>query len=255
MGTSCSVTGLGLYWKFDEMSGTVAADSSGNNLSGNYVSTTSALPTPAPGIVPLPAMAAWDPGSLSFQKAPRQAVQLSSADGGPSLALVKPANNMTVAVWYKAGAADLGVSGSDLVSFGDHYVLRLERDRLEFDKHVNPGNNNQIVQCAYTGADGGPLPFLDGNWHHVAGVSSSVAPGMSIYLDGVLVPCDQFTNMNYATSGLVYTGSGSDLWVGRHGNNSTNFDFQGTIDEVRIYNRVLPFQEIQALAQGTHVPP
>jgi hypothetical protein len=78
---------------------------------------------------------------------------------------------------------------------------------------------------------------------------------MSIYLDGALVTCDQFINMNFATSSLVYTGFGTDLWVGRHGNNSMNYDFQGNLDEVRIYSRVLSLQEIQALAQGTHVPP
>jgi hypothetical protein len=255
-GTSCSTTGLGLYWKFDETTGTVAADSSGNNLTGNYVSTTAALPTPAPGIIPLPSMAAWDPGSLSFQRNTRQAVQLSSADGGPSLAAVKPTVSLSIAVWYKAGTGDLGTSGSDLVSLGDHYVLRLWRDRLEFDKHVIVGTNNLIIQCMYMPApDGGVLPFLNGDWHHIVGVTSNVAPGMAIYLDGVLVPCDQLINGANATSALVYTGLGQDFWVGRHGNNSPNFDFQGNIDEVRIYNRALPVQEIQALAQGTHVPP
>jgi hypothetical protein len=48
---------------------------------------------------------------------------------------------------------------------------------------------------------------------------------------------------------------GTDLWVGRHGNGSANFDFQGNVDEVRIYARVLTVAEIQGLAQGVHVPP
>jgi hypothetical protein len=100
-------------------------------------------------------------------------------------------------------------------------------------------------------------PFLDGNWHHVAAISSSSEPGMALYLDGTVFPCE-FTpahNQAYAKYDIVYDNLGQDLWVARHGNAKDLFDFQGSLDDVRIYNRVLSDQEIQALAMGTRLPP
>jgi hypothetical protein len=46
---------------------------------------------------------------------------------------------------------------------------------------------------------------------------------------------------------------GKDLFVGRHGNDTTNaalYNFQGNIDEVRVYARALTANEIAALAAG-----
>ena len=252
-GASCVATGLVLYWKFDETSGVTAADSSGSNLPGNYVSTSSsAFPTPTLG-APLPAMT-WDTSNLSFQKSLRHAVQIPTMPSAPpNFSLLKPANNMTIALWYKTSLIDLGVSGSDLVSMGDHYVVRLERDRIDFNKHITSGTNSVIVTCSYVpAADAGAPAFLNGNWHHVAAISSS--SGVALYLDGQKVPCS-FINEIYKTYNLVYSFLGSDFWVGRHGFNSTNYDFNGNLDELRIYSRVLSDAEIQALAGGTHLPP
>jgi hypothetical protein len=275
VGPNCDTTGLALYWKLDEASGSLAMDSSGNHLDGAYVSTTDLLPVPAAGIVP-PMSMTWDLASLAFafqNTAPeggvalRQAVQLSSADGGPSLDLVKPPNNFTVAVWYKATIADLDTGGGELVSMGDHYLIRLGKAggatpeyRVEFDKYVNRpvdgGTANSFVTC-YTGEvpqSAGAPPWLDGNWHHVAAVSSSLT-GMTLYLDGVAQTCTTFANSQFATFDVQYAGRGSDFWMGRNGNGGTNFDLQGNIDEVRVYGRVLSIGELQALAQGVQLPP
>jgi hypothetical protein len=282
VGVNCDVTGLGLYWKLDETSGSVALDSSGNHLDGVYVSTIDVLPAPAPGVVPL-AAATWDPASLAlaFQNSSpdggvplRQAVQLASVDGGAGLDSVKPANNFTIAVWYKSTIVDLDSNGSELVSMGDHYVLRLAKGnssadagampeyRIEFDKYVNRsldgGTSNAFVTCFAAEAlqSAGAPAWLDGNWHHVAAVSSTLT-GMTLYLDGVAQTCTTFGNASFATFDVQYAGRGSDFWVGRNGNagNGSAFDFQGNIDEVRVYDRVLPAEEIFALAQGTQLPP
>src|SRR3954451_23705312 len=78
----------------------------------------------------------------------------------------------------------------------------------------------------------GPItPQLDGNWDHVAGVITPAA--MLVYVDGVQrISCP----MPLAT----FYDRGKDLFVGRHGNDTTNaaaYDFEGNIDEVRIYAR------------------
>jgi Concanavalin A-like lectin/glucanases superfamily len=263
-GTSCESTGLGLYWKFDDTSGMVAVDSSGNGLAGQYLSTTTVSPLPAPGVVPA-SMASWDPASLSFQRdaTQRQAVMLSHTV--PNFQLVTPANDMTISVWYKVALADLDEAGSEIVSLGDHYILRLGKTasnyRLEFNKYVNkgPSGGQGHVQCLHNFpiASGTP-PFIDGNWHHVAAVSTRVAPGSAIYLDGAPAICDQILNAAFMTGDIVYAGLGSDFYVGRHGYEivgAGTHDFQGNIDELRFYDRVLSTQEIQALAQGVQLPP
>jgi hypothetical protein len=100
--------------------------------------------------------------------------------------------------------------------------------------------------------------FLDGNWHHIAGVQSSTT-GMSMYFDGALVtvtPTDGGAPTNCAnaavaanTSNIVYV-AGRSFWVGRNGNTNTNLDFDGNVDDVRVYNRVLTPAKLLTLAQG-----
>jgi hypothetical protein len=158
---------------------------------------------------------------------------------------------------------------------GDHYVVRLAKGnsaipdaaaipeyRLEFDKYVNRaldgGTSNAFVTCfaAEAPQSAGAPPWLDGNWHHVAAVSSR-SSGMTLYLDGVAQTCTTFGNSTFAAFDVQYAGRGTDFWVGRNGNAGTGsaFDFQGNIDEVRVYDRVLSPDEILALALGVQLPP
>jgi len=194
-----------------------------------------------------------------------QAVQLSSADGGVGLAAVKPPNNFSIAIWYRASTTDLDTSGSELVSMGDHYIMRVGKYTggtyagnwsLEFNKLVG---TNLYAQCWHLAPfTAGTPSFLDGSWHHVVAIASSTAPtpgATTLYFDGAPVICDVFNNNLYATSDVIYAGLGPDFWVARHGYNKTTYDFQGNIDEVRFYDRVLSAAEIRALAQGIHLPP
>jgi hypothetical protein len=150
---------------------------------------------------------------------------------------------------------------------GDNYLLRLRKAtsttyQLQFTKLGQTGVlPDGGVTSAFADCQG-PLftntaPFLDGNWHHFAGVQSSTS-GMSMYFDGALVTVtlDGGASGNCAnpavaanTANVVYS-PGRSFWVGRNGNTSANFDFDGNIDEVRVYNRVLTPAELSTLAQG-----
>jgi hypothetical protein len=131
--------------------------------------------------------------------------------------------------------------------------------RLEFNKYVNSsldgGTTNVFVNCfaAIAPQSAGAPPWLDGNWHHFVAISSST--GMAIYLDGNAQTCTTPTNSQLVAFDIQYAGRGSDFFVGRHGFNNVNFDFQGNIDDVRVYDRVLAGPEILALALGMHLPP
>jgi hypothetical protein len=139
-----------------------------------------------------------------------------------------------VAAWYQATKLDpaAGTPGSELISGGDQYIMRLHSADLEISKRTANGH----MKCL------GPVTgHLDGKWHHAAATISATA--MTVYVDGVMrLSCP-------LAMPIVYD-QGPDLWVGRHGNGSGNYDFEGNIDEVRVYTRVLTAAEIAALAAG-----
>ena len=233
-GYSCSSNaciaspGLVLFWRFEEGGGASAADSSLSDLPGIYVGS---FGVPSPSTVVPPAVTYSNTRSRFFTAANSQAVRLANFP-----AALKPAQTLTVSGWYRATSTDSG--GGEIVSGGNAYILRIRSasdGRMEFSRR----GTNTFVQCFGTVAS-----YLDGNWHHIAGVND--ATGLRLYFDGVqrcFLP--DTTPINYADGG-------PDFWVGRHGNQQTIYDFQGNIDEVRVYNRALSAAEIAQLAQGSN---
>jgi len=215
---TCSA-GPALQWKFDESSGTTALDASGNGLRGTYVG----AETPLPSTLRPAAGSMGNPSSRAFDRTKQQAVRLAATP-----LILKPTNGLTVSAWYRATSVD--TSGAELVSAGDNYILRLRKGQVEFAKHIVVGG---FATCAFPSST-----HLDGAWHHVAAVSST--EGMKVYFDGM----ESCTNLQ--GEDLLYD-RGPDFWVGRHGNNSTAWDFDGNIDDVRVYRRALTASEITAL--------
>jgi hypothetical protein len=234
MGNACtgdSTAGLVLRWRFDEPDGTVAVDTSGNRLAGTYTGMGS-FPVPSTAV---PGIGGENLRSRQFTRATRQAVQLAAMPAD-----LTPPNEVTVAAWYRATTLD--TSGAELVSAGNSYVIRLRPTQVEFAKRVTtPQGTTQFVQCLATVSG-----HLNNGWHHVAGVTSS-AEGMKLYVDGVEVRSEP-----QLTQDILYD-QGKDFWVGRHGNGSLAWDFQGNVDDVRVYNRALSPDDIATLAGG--VPP
>ena len=266
--TTCQ-NGLLLYWKFDEASGTTAFDSTANHFDGTYVSDLTldggiaSFPAPSTN-VPAAIGTASDPNSLLFtiNSAYREAVRYT-----PILtdATLKPANNFTISAWFRAGTTD--PNGAEILSMGDNYLLRIRKAsttptyQLQYSKYYQKGVNDAGSPInGYVDCQGPALPasaFLDGvTWHHFAATQSSTT-GMAMYLDGTLITLSvdggTSTCANPAsatnTADVVYV-SGRSFWVGRNGNTSKDFDYDGNIDEVRIYNRVLSAAEILTLAEG-----
>jgi hypothetical protein len=150
-------------------------------------------------------------------------------------------NDLTVSVWYKARTGLIGgMTGEELVSAGDNYLVRLRATQVEFSKRTASG----IQSCL---AAVGAAKIFDGGWHHIGATTST--DKIRVYFDGVQQTCP-----NTGTDGdIVYT-AGQNFFVGRHGNNQNTWDFDGNIDEVRIYRRALGPDEITALAAQTPKP-
>ncbi len=80
-------------------------------------------------------------------------------------------------------------------------------------------------------------PLSSGVYHHIVGTyNGSIA---SIYIDGVL-------NRSVAKTGDVLQSTGGTIEIGRETVTSGEY-FNGTIDEIRIYNRSLSTEQVQQL--------
>ena len=89
----------------------------------------------------------------------------------------------------------------------------------------------------YASVNGVGSVVTDGIWHHMALVWDNEA-AMIMYLDGVEIGRD---------TAFAGTKAGTDpnLWIGKGTDN--NWFFNGLIDDVRIYNKVLTADEIESL--------
>jgi hypothetical protein len=217
--------GPALWWRLDEAAGTMAADASGNGRNGTYAGSPS---PPAPSAQGAPVTFA-NPGARTFAAGGRSMVRLA-----PVPAALKPAGNLTVSVWFRATTAL--VTGSDIINLGGDYFLRLKPDGIEWVKRANMMASGVYAICRL----GGTTAHLDGRWHHLAGVTD--AAGMRLYVDGVLGVS------NGRADPIRYTYD--QLLVGREGNGGANHDFEGTVDDLRIYTRALGQGDVAALAGG-----
>jgi hypothetical protein len=215
---------LVLHWNLDEDSGTTVLDSSPSAFNGTYIGDSG---VPAPSAV-VPALMFSNPRSRAFARKDRHAVALATTP-----AALKPANNFTVSIWYQGTGAD-NSGAVELLSAGNQYLVRVGTDYVRFSKRPASGGNS--VQCEVTNAS-----TLDSKWHHVAAVQTPA--GMKVYLDGA----ERCTNTH--GEDVRYDLSPS-LFVGRHPD-SANYDFDGNIDDVRIYSGALTAAQITALFQGS----
>lgn len=143
------------------------------------------------------------------------------------------ASDITVSLWFRATRVDTG-NAAELVSGAGGYVIRLRSGGLEVTKRTQ----GISLPC------GGNIPsVLDGRWHHVAGVFTRTS--VRGYHNGT-----EFCS--YGNSDEYQYNSGAQLSVGRHAD-ATQYDFDGNLDEVRIYNRALSRTEVTALAAGQNL--
>jgi hypothetical protein len=212
--------GLRGYWKLDDTA-SPAVDSSGYGNNLNWTVSPTSSTTVAPTL---------------FQSSRSLATIMADRDS----ALIAMPSNMqmalpiTLSAWYKATAID--TNAADIISGRDSYVLRLTSTGIGLAKHT--GGDVWVELSSTTSG------YLDGNWHHVAGVFGSTG-GMTVYYDGAVVASNADTTaISYANT------AGANLAIGRNGSTNTNCDFGGNIDDVRVYSRMLTASEINSLYLG-----
>jgi hypothetical protein len=141
-------------------------------------------------------------------------------------------NPFTITAWVKStdtGDATMVNWGSS--TNGQRVDFRLYQGRLR----VEHGNGN--LQ--------GNTPLNNDEWHHVACV---VGPNASIQSPDVLLYLDGKNDSQTTTDPDKFNiAAVTDVTIGRRGTNSDRA-MEGTLDEVRIYDRALTAEEIKALA-------
>ena len=144
--------------------------------------------------------------------------------------LGQPAN-VTLSGWINANSLD--TFGGVLISLGYQpgdlpeqrgatgRLLRIRRHRL----------------ICITGTEN----LVGTGWRHVALTIDDTTNEMSVYLDGELIG-------TMTGNGPIEYDNSPDSYIGRSGDGTSGFDFNGLIDDARVYSRALSADEIAAIA-------
>jgi hypothetical protein len=219
---------LKLRLALDETGGTAAADSSGISPAANGT----LVGTPA-----------WDAsgrigGGLGFTGSlQRVEVADSSANANP----LDGFNKLTISLWLKAtslpagGSAYAGVITKRLGAFNkESYRIELRGGSPNASIYVTVAGGTSLV---------GLTTVTTNQWYHLCVVydGSLSANNLQLYVNG---SPDRFSTITPTT---IPRNNASPLKIG----SNDLYDFLGTIDEVRIYNRALAASEVQDLAAAT----
>jgi len=205
--------GLVGYWAFDDGAGISAADSSGNSNTGVLVN-----------------------GPLWHQLCPGQnALNFDGTDdyvncgNGSTLNLT---GSLTISAWINP--EDFGQSGwGRIVDKGNSsagYSFFLDNDTRSI-AYVTYGGN--IVKA-------NPDTITLNTWQHVAAVYDNLSGTVSFYVDGLQTGSSQYTTPPASSSNF-------NLTIGNRGYDLSKA-FHGLLDDVRVYNRALPADEILNLS-------
>ncbi|HAT09810.1 MAG TPA: hypothetical protein DCS97_04305, partial [Planctomycetes bacterium] len=224
------------WFNFEETSGTTVANSVAGNPNGTLVNATAA---------------AWTASGrtgrgLDLRQESGIAHVVAATNGAYP---ISPTDSWTISVWVKK--PDLNASWSSI-----------------FAKYMNPGTEENELSVDESGSTrisgtiGGASSFqdiqqglfYDGGWHLVtlrnrADLANS---RMTLYVDGGLLTVIQ--SPSYSAPGTVTTLA--DLLIGarRGANNSTvTNDWDGVVDDFRIYGRALSDSEVMALYQQSAI--
>ncbi|MEL6106198.1 MAG: LamG-like jellyroll fold domain-containing protein [Planctomycetota bacterium] len=138
--------------------------------------------------------------------------------------------NVTLSGWINATGID--TLGGVLLSMGSTPALYLNASgRLE--GYYESGGTDNFIQSQES--------LLGTGWRHVAVSMDATNSTMTLYLDGVAVE-------TVSTVGPIDYDNDPDTYIGRAGDGGTGYDFQGLIDDARVYSRSLSAEEIAAIA-------
>ena len=130
-------------------------------------------------------------------------------------------------------------TSNDNVVFGLTYGLRLWCGSTNY---VNLYNSTRNVSASNN------ISTIDGKWHHICATYSTLDNAVNVYVDGIK------GTTSYYPSGETYASSwANSVAIGRDFNNSTassHYYFQGSMNDVRIYDHCLSAKEVKEISKG-----
>jgi len=228
MAASTASAALVAHYTFDESSGTMAYDSAGSNDGTIHGATWTNGPSA---------------GALNFNPANNAYVAVPSS---PSLSFTQ-SSSFTIALW-----ANTATNAFQLISkmqgAGQTGLFTYELDYLGTGVqafHFKAESSNQGVTAINTGMNS----TIPGTWYHVAAVYNN--KNMQIYLNGALKDTATFSYNTGSTS------PDGRLMIGArevNGMLQSGWYYNGSMDDVRIYNEALSASYITQLYQTTPEP-
>jgi hypothetical protein len=151
----------------------------------------------------------------------------NGADGQMTTTIQQPAGDVfTLTEWFNLPPSFS--SGSPLICLTDTQTGGYDR----FDKALQiGGGSNQLVFYLFPGTAvelTTPNPVTDGRWHQAVATLSTA--GMQLYLDGELAAANASVTTSQEFAGYWRIAPG-----------------QGSVDDIRVYNRALSLIEVQQL--------
>ena len=221
------------WWKLDDGAGTMAADSSGNGITGVLTA----------GIT-------WTAGKLGGAIDVDGASEHDIDLGQP--AILDLVGSMTLSAWVNPSAFHLGDGFDDTIFARSGFVQGLSGWALKGTEDCGPETwaieitgGQSPERCSVTAP-------ATGIWYHVAGVYDAAALTLDVYVNGVLDDGPYAFGVDVVPPAQMPP-SGIDAQIGNGdpdtGSTGGANGFTGLIDDVRIYDRVLTAQEIATLAQ------
>jgi hypothetical protein len=141
-------------------------------------------------------------------------------------------NQLTESLWvYYKGTPYIAVLNCHKEWSANYLHFEITGNRVEFAIHGK--NSDQYSDFIF---DSRTL----NQWHHIAVTYDSATGKIQFYIDGILDAVKQYDVPRTVTVGPA--------WIG--GWNGESRRFLGSLDDIRIYNRVLSASEIQTLYQG-----
>jgi hypothetical protein len=227
------------HWTLDEGSGTIAGDSSANNnvgtVAGGALWSTTDLP-----VVPSGTSAALQMDGIDDQ------VNIVGYKG------ITGTGDRTIAAWIRTSSNNPALN-KGIVSWG----ANASTQKWTFRVQTGNGTPGAIRIEANGGFFVGNTVVTDGEWHHVAVTwANDGTPDIQdakLYVDGVLDA--DFNSLDTPPSAsqsvAINTASSADVRIGDNFQLTHNWD--GWMDDVRIYDEALDAIAIAELAIGTPI--
>ncbi len=233
--TWINTTGLVGYWKFSEGNGTVAYDISNNGVIPNNGTL---------GNFNFNTNSGWTAGKYG------SGLQFDGLNNNvtiPDSSSLDITNNITILAWIKLNVIKSGINKWQIIvtkressqTTTTNYEFRIP------DTVWTPGNN-ELGFDVYNGGWGvyetSNADFVANTWYYVAVTYDNTAP--VFYKNGVSLT----SSLVYGTAGLDMLANNYPLtvgWLSQAGTGDTSFN--GTIDDVMIFNRSLTSGEISEI--------